>query len=123
RTAKFMPRFDGPYVVSLAHPERSSYTLHLPNNPRLHSTFHSSLLRPYFKVDPAIAPNHVLPRPGPVVTPDGVEEFFVDRIIDERRVRRRMEYLVMWQGWGLEDARWLPTSEVDDCAALNVWLA
>ncbi len=33
RAAKFMPQFDGPYTVTDAFPERSMYTLYLPNNP------------------------------------------------------------------------------------------
>jgi hypothetical protein len=123
RCAKFLPRFDGPYTIQLAHPERSSYTLHLPNNPYLHSTFHASLLRPYHSPDPNLTPDRVLDRPGPVVTPDGAQEFLIDRIVDERRRGRRIEYLVLWQGWGLEDARWLPRAELEDCEALDTWLS
>ncbi|KAL1658070.1 hypothetical protein GGF50DRAFT_67990 [Schizophyllum commune] len=43
RVAKFMPRFDGPYRITAAHPETSTYTLDLPNK-RLFSTFHVSEL-------------------------------------------------------------------------------
>ena len=35
RVAKFMPRNDGPYTVVKAFPEKSEYTLRLPNNPDL----------------------------------------------------------------------------------------
>ena len=31
--AKFMPQNDGPYTITHAFPERSEYTLKLPNNP------------------------------------------------------------------------------------------
>lgn len=34
RVAKFMPRHDGPYTVTEAFPEKSKYTLCLPNNPK-----------------------------------------------------------------------------------------
>ena len=43
---KFMPRNDGPYTVIKAFPEKSGYTLHLPNNPQTFLGFHSSLLKP-----------------------------------------------------------------------------
>jgi len=31
--AKFMPRYNGPFVTTTVHPETSNYTLHLPNEP------------------------------------------------------------------------------------------
>lgn len=83
RVAKFMPRFDGPYKVVKAHPEKSEYTLLLPNSGKIFPGFHSSLLRRHHANDPALFPSRKLPRPGPVVTPDGQEEWQVDCILDE----------------------------------------
>ncbi|KAI0309049.1 hypothetical protein OF83DRAFT_1044034, partial [Amylostereum chailletii] len=80
---KFMPCFDGPYVVKLANPARSSYTLDMPAHPNLFSTFHSSLLKPFLEPDPELAPDHVLSRPAPVILADGSEEYLVDSIVDE----------------------------------------
>jgi hypothetical protein len=34
-----------------------------------------------------------------------------------------MQYLVRWRGYGPEDDRWLPGWELDDCEALDLWLA
>jgi len=99
RSTKFMPRFDGPYIVTRAFPSKSCYTLDLPNEPNRIPTFHSSLLRPYIPNDPDLFPSRSLPMPRPVVTPDGEEEWFVDWILDERRRGRGYQYLVRWSGY------------------------
>ncbi|GLB33353.1 putative retrotransposable element tf2 155 kda protein type 1-like [Lyophyllum shimeji] len=51
RVAKFMPRSDGPYTVIEAFPEKSEYTLRLPNNPNTFPGFHASLLKPFIPND------------------------------------------------------------------------
>jgi hypothetical protein len=83
RVAKFMPRYDGPYTITNAHPETSTYTLDLPNSPNIFPTFHISQLRPYHQNDATLFPARELPRPGPVVTEDGQLETFIEEIIDE----------------------------------------
>jgi len=35
-------------------------------------------------------------------------EYEVERIIDDRNVGKKKEYLVKWKGWGLEDCTWEP---------------
>jgi len=121
RVAKFMPRYDGPYVILEAHPQFSTYTLDLPNSPNIFPTFHVSQLRPYHENDATLFPSREQPRPGPVVTEDGQLENFIDRIIDERRVGRGKKYLVRWVGYGEEDDEWLSRRELEDCEALDVW--
>lgn len=118
-----MPHFDGPYIVLDAHPETSSYTLELPNSPNTFPTFHSSVLKAWNANNPTLFPHRNHPRPQPVVTPDGVEEFFVDKIVDERRKNRGLQYLVRWVGEGEEEDWWLPRKELEDCEALDNWLA
>lgn len=59
--------------------------------------------------------------PGTVVTENG-EEWFVDRIVDERKRGRGYQYLVRWVGEGPETQVWLPRSELEDCEALDTWL-
>ena len=56
--AKFMPRNDGPYTITYTFPERSEYTLKLPNNPNTFPSFHAHLLKMYVPNDPLLFPGH-----------------------------------------------------------------
>jgi hypothetical protein len=122
-SAKFMPQFDGPYPLTKAHATKSNYTLDLPNEPNRFPTFHASQLRKFVANDDDLFPSRKLVRPGPVVTPDGEEEWYIDWIINERKCGCGVQYLVRWQGWGPEDDRWLPSRELADLEALDSWLA
>jgi len=121
--AKFFPRYDGPYTIIDHFPQFSTYTLELPNSPNVFPTFHASELKPHVSNDASLFPSREHARPGPVVTAEGIEEFAVEHIIDERRRGRGMQYLVRWVGYGPEEDRWLPRRELDECKALDDWLA
>jgi len=121
RVAKFMPRFDGPYSIVAAHPEKSEYTLRLPNNPRSFPGFHASLLKPFVPNDADAYPDRELPNPGIVVTEDGTEEVLVDKIVDERNWGRGRQYKVRWIGYGKEHDEWKARSELLKNEALDVW--
>lgn len=122
RVAKFMPRFDGPYTVTDAFPLRSVYSIDIPSSPDLYSKFHASLLKRFVPNDASLFPSRQMPEhPGTVVTENG-EEWFVDRIVDERKRGRGYQYLVRWVGEGPETQVWLPRSELEDCEALDTWL-
>ncbi|GLB45013.1 putative retrotransposable element tf2 155 kda protein type 1-like [Lyophyllum shimeji] len=123
RVAKFMPRFDGPYRVISAHPETSSYTLELPEGLNICPTFHSALLQPYHENDNELFPSRELAMPPPILTDEGVEEYFVEKIVDERNWGRGKRYLVRWKGYGPEYDLWRPGKEMEDTAALDVWEA
>ncbi len=122
RVAKFMVRYDGPYKILRAFPDTSVYTLDLPPHMKVFPTFHASLLKPYHPNDPDRFPSRENPRPGPIVTEDGVEEYEVEAILDRRRRGRGFQYLVRWRGWGPDADRWLPTREVQDLEALDRYL-
>ena len=122
RVAKFLPRFDGPFVITKANPTKSSYTLDLPNEPDCFPTFYASLLRKFHPNDDELFPSRKLAQPGPVVTEDGTHEWLIDRIIDERTRGRGRQYLVRWRGWGPEEDRWLAGRELTDTEALDNWL-
>ncbi|RDB23372.1 hypothetical protein Hypma_009411 [Hypsizygus marmoreus] len=121
RVAKFMPRFDGPFTVLKSFPDSSLYTLSLPEASKIHPSFHSSQLRPFVENDDTMFPHRILPRPGPIVTENGSTEYFIDRILDERKRGRGKQYLVRWLGYGVDSDLWLPGSELADTEALDVW--
>lgn len=120
RVSKFMPRFDGPYKVVKSHPETSTYTLDLPNS-AVHPTFHGSLLKRAHDNDDERYASRKQAELPPVLV-DGAEEYFVDRILDEKKVGRGYRFLVRWVGWGPEEDRWMSRAELEDCEALDTWL-
>ena len=73
--AKFMPRYDGPYTIMNTFPNRSVYTLDLPNSPNVFLSFHTSLLSHYNANDNDLFPGHVCTHPGTIVTEDGEIEW------------------------------------------------
>ena len=122
RVAKFMARYDGPYKVKHAYPETSTYTLDLPPSMKIFPTFHASMLKRYIRNDDEVFPSRRLERPAPIVMADGVEEWFVDRILNHRRRGRGYQWLVRWKGYGADMDTWEPTWVVKDLAALDNWL-
>jgi len=121
RTAKFFPRFDGPYMITDAHPETSNYTLSMPDHSNIFPTFHASELQRFRPNNDNLFPSRRHNPPGPLVTEDGLEEFFVDKIIDARRRGRGWQFLVRWTGYGPEHDSWLSAASLDECEALDCW--
>ena len=122
RAAKFMPRFDGPYRITATDEKHSTVTLDLPDHSTLFPVFHTSEVKPFRENDDALFPTRALHPPDPV-TIDGHREYFVDKIVDERRRRNGTQYLVRWRGEGPEGDLWLAASELEDCEALDTWQA
>ena len=120
RASKFMPRFDGPYMIIDTHPTASTITLDMPNAPNLFPTFHTSNVKPWHPNDDTKFPSRTITSPGPINV-DGVEEFLVESIIDHKRVGRGHRYLVHFQGCGAEDDRWISGRELDDNEALDIY--
>jgi hypothetical protein len=52
--AKFIPCFDGAYVIVNSMLEFLAYTLDLPNSPNIFPTFHSSQLKNFTKIDASL---------------------------------------------------------------------
>ncbi|CAJ0968812.1 unnamed protein product [Ranitomeya imitator] len=102
---KFKPRFIGPYKISeIINPV--SFRLALPASFAIHNVFHRSLLRRYVvPVVPSVDP------PAPVLV-EGELEYEVEKILDSRFSRRRLQYLVKWKGYGQEDNSWVVASDV-----------
>ena len=106
RVAKFMPWFDGPYEIVDVHQDASTLTLDIPNAPNLYPTFHISNIKPWLPNDDKKYPTSTLEQPG-LVDVNGLEEFFVDSIIDHKKVGKGHQYLVHFKGYGPENDRWI----------------
>lgn len=103
----------GPYKI-LDKFSSHAYKLKLPKSMRMHDVFHVSLLR-------ATRPDDFDRRPvppEPVVTPDQEEEYEVDIILNSRRHRGRLQYLVRWKGYGPEDDTWEPLTNLKKSRAV-----
>lgn len=123
RSAKFFPRFDGPYRVVKSFPEKSEYTLKLPGSTKIFPGFHASLLQRHVPNDADLFPNREHARPGPVITEDGQEEWEVECIVDERKRGRGRQYLVRWAGWDASADEWIAGADMEETEALDKWKA
>ena len=105
----------GPYKINKVV-SRNAYGLELPASfGRTHPVFSVVLLRPY-EEDP-IVERHSLPPPPPIIR-DGIQEYEVEKILDSRIFRGRLEYLVRWKGYGAAEDLWVPTQDVSGAKRL-----
>ncbi|CAJ0954135.1 unnamed protein product [Ranitomeya imitator] len=102
---KFKPRFIGPYRISeVLNPV--SFRLTLPDSFSIHNVLHRSLLRRYVApMVPSVDP------PAPILV-EGELEYIVEKILDSRVSRRKLQYLVKWKGYAQEDNSWVFASDV-----------
>ena len=101
----------GPYVIEqvISH---SAYWLKLPTSfGNIHPLFSVTLLRP-FEGDPITeCQEHHPPLPPPMIC-DGIKEYKVEKILDSRIFRGKVEYLVCWKDYGIEEDEWHPVHNV-----------
>src|SRR3954470_24330625 len=116
-TRKLQARFIGPYHI-IAKVSPVAYKLELPPSLNVHPVFHVSLLRAY--TAPSTVSDRVPsgPPPPPAVTVDDHDEYEVERILDSRRRRNALEYLVKWVGYPDHDASWEPLSNLTNATDL-----
>ena len=115
-----MPRYDGPYNIIATDETHSTATLDLPNNPLMFPVFHTSEVKPFTENNDQLFPERALQPPDPVLI-NGQHKFFIDRIVDQQRRGRGLQYQVRWKGEGPEGDKWLPARELEDCEALDEW--
>ncbi|KAF8798983.1 hypothetical protein BYT27DRAFT_7014329, partial [Phlegmacium glaucopus] len=54
---------------------------------------------------------------------DGEPEQLIERIVDAKKFRNSYRYLVRWLGFGPGHDEWLPAIDLENCAALDDWIA
>ncbi|KAF7326147.1 Reverse transcriptase-RNase H-integrase [Mycena kentingensis (nom. inval.)] len=119
--SQYVSRTEGPYSITAVHPECSTVTLDLVNQPRVHPVFHVAELTPYHENDGALFPDRQLTKPGPIVGPDGEEEYFIERVLDKRIRYRKTQYKIRWRGYGPEDDDWIDADELEDSAHVEAF--
>jgi hypothetical protein len=108
-TAKLAPRRHGPFKI-IQVMSAVNYRLELPTQWSIHPVFHIDLLTPY-KETIMHGPNFTRPTPELI---DGEEEYSVEKILDSRWFgrRRRLQYLVKWEGYPDSDNMWVDKDDV-----------
>lgn len=118
KTTRPMDKLDykrlGPFEIVKPVGTRA-YRLLLPASMgRLHPVFHVSLLEPYGVSD---IPGRTQPPPPPIEI-DGEMEWEVEAILDSRRRRGQLQYLIHWRGYDESQRSWEPASNVENCPEL-----
>ena len=101
----------GPFPVT-RRVETRTYQVKLPENMHIHNMFHVSILEPYQVSD--IHGHHQVP-PEPDEVED--EKFWkVEGVVKSRWQgrKKRVEYLVKWEGYPAEEATWEPWDHLED---------
>ena len=120
--SKLRRRFVGPFKI-IQCIGNQAYKLQLPDSWRIHNVFHVSLLKRW--IERSYRTPEDLPQPDLDTNIDRPEEYEVERILRKRRVLKRNgryshnEYLVLWQGYPLEEATWEPEAHFEDKALLK----
>lgn len=95
-----------------------SFRLDLPTNYRISPTFHVSLLKP------AGGPGAEGPMPSeeqapPPIMVDGEVAYLVNRLLDSRRRRGLLQYLVEWEGYSPKEHAWVNRRDILDHTLLT----
>jgi hypothetical protein len=97
----------GPFrIIDKVNPV--AFRLDLPSHYRIHNVFHASLLEVYHS---SSIPGRSIPPPPPVALATG-EEYEVEKILDSRKTRRKLHYLVLWKGYPISEATWEPAENL-----------
>ncbi|KAJ9532950.1 hypothetical protein QJQ45_018027 [Haematococcus lacustris] len=124
---KLKPRYVGPFNVQYMV-GKAAVKLWLPDEwSRLHNVFHVSFVKPYRTDASGAVPG--LAGPPPVQWLDGEPQYTVEKVVGHRlepskgkrkgkSKKRRLEFLVKWQGHGDEHNTWELSTQLVGCQEL-----
>lgn len=121
RAKKLLPKYIGPFVITKAMPESSTYELELSSELKargIHSRFHASVLRPFVENDEQLFPHREPKRFYDFGMPDNTE-WLVDDVVGHKW---NGEDLVMMVKWNLGDTTWEPVEECTRLGAMARYL-
>lgn len=111
RSAKFYPRYVGPFEISKIELATSNYTLKLPPESRIHPKVHARRLKLAHDNDPELFPGRITPNPPPIDVED--EQYAVEAILAHRKVGRSRQFLVHWEGYSEMEDSWVKEGDID----------
>ncbi|KIV98558.1 uncharacterized protein PV09_09478 [Verruconis gallopava] len=112
---KLAPRFVGPFRI-LEPVGTQAYRLQLPASWKVWNTFHVSLLEKYHQREGGENTANQLPLPEII---DDEEEWEVEEILDKKKHKNGMWYLVKWKGYPTEYNQWLPRENLDNAQEMR----
>lgn len=107
---KLQPKFIGPFEIT-AQISPVAFRLDLKNLLQVHPVFHVSRLRPYTQSNDSRFPGR-RQKPPPPFKVNNETYYKVESLLDKRLRRKRIEYLVKWEGYPEYDATWEPASNI-----------
>ncbi|KAL0149072.1 hypothetical protein M9458_055687 [Cirrhinus mrigala] len=110
---KLSPRYVGPFQI-IKQITPVSFRLKLPSEYRISPTFHVSLLKPADSPEGVEILDETVSQGPPPNIIDGEEVYQVKAILDSRRRRGHLQYLVDWEGFGPEERSWVPATDILD---------
>jgi hypothetical protein len=111
-TGKLDQKWRGPFRV-IKKVGEVAYKLDLPPTWKGQKVFNEGRIKPFHALT---FPNQerMPSRPEPELNSQGLEEYEVREILDQRGVGLRAEYLVRWEGYGPEDDTWEPLRNLEN---------
>ena len=85
-----------------------AYRLELPASMKVHPVFHVSLLEAYKE---STISGRLQPSP-PSVEVEGHDEYEVEEVLDSRRRRGKLQYLIQWRGYDINERTWEPATNL-----------
>ncbi|KAL0152283.1 hypothetical protein M9458_052006 [Cirrhinus mrigala] len=110
---KLCPRYVGPFKI-IKQITPVSFRLDLPAEYRISPTFHVSLFKPAGTPEGVENLDETAPQGPPPVIIDNEEVYRVNTILDSRRRRGHLQYLVDWEGFGPEERSWVDARDILD---------
>ena len=120
--AKLFLCWDGPYWVTKAFLESSSYILDTQNTPNKCPLYHPSELKCHTPNDDTHFPLQAHSNPGPILTKDSLKVHQIDSILNSKWHRHGYKYLVSWMGYGTKHHKWISGKYLKENKELDVWL-
>src|ERR1700744_153598 len=107
-TPKLAPNRYGPFRV-IRKISATTYALKLPSKWHIHPVFHASLLMPYTET---LIHGENFPEPPPDLV-DGAEEWEVEQILETRKRRNQLQFLIKWKGYSAAHNSWEPEQNLN----------